>query len=46
MSQRASYTPIELPLNQPKPLKEDKEKLPEKLNAREKMEETLGGAIQ
>ena len=34
MSQRASHTPIELPLNQPKTLKEDKEKLPEKLCVR------------
>ena len=35
--------PIELHLNQPKTLKEDKETLPKKLK---EMEDTLGGAIQ
>ena len=38
-SQRDSHTLIELPLNQPKPLKEDKN------NWELKMEGSLGGAI-
>ena len=46
MSQRASHTPIELPLNQPKPSRKTRKNSHKNSVEEKKIEETLGGAIQ